>query len=198
MSARHMTARRLPILLIGILAAIALTGCELGRQTPTQPLDGVPETQPVTSDPANPLAAETPVVISPDALALTPTATLLIAIPATNTPVPQLLPAEQIQQVVIEGTDHRSQEEVRIRVRRGVSVSNVTCTWTLQATGQTGSLGSTISSTQLDANTFEDVYAFTPTAGGDYVITCNGVATSVSGQRNVGATSNPFTVAQKG
>jgi len=51
---------------------------------------------------------------------------------------------------------------------------------------------------QIDENTFEDTYTFTPDAAGTYNVNCTGIATTVSGQRAVSASGTPFAVEAKG
>jgi hypothetical protein len=109
----------------------------------------------------------------------------------------QLLPAETLGPVTVQGTDHRTTEPVTAKVRRGKSVSNVTCTWSHQDSGRTGQIGAP-TTVQIDENTFEDTYTFTPDAAGTYNVSCTGVATTASGQRAVNASGTPFAVEAKG
>jgi len=162
-----------------VVFLLLMTACNLGQQAPSEP---------ITNEPAQPQ----------DVPAQGATATPLIQVPPTDTPVPQLLPSEQISAIAIDGTEHRALEQVTIRVRRGTAVSSLTCSWTLQDTGQTAPLGAAASSTQVDGNTFEDVFRFTPDTGGTFVVRCNGQAATASGVRIVEGSSAPFTVQQKG
>ncbi len=84
-----------------------------------------------------------------------------------------------------------------MRVRYGSAVAKPNCVSTLQDTGQATPLtgGST---TQIDANTNEDDYTYTPDAAGTYQISCVGIALTASGQRQVTGQSLPFAVEAKG
>jgi hypothetical protein len=172
-SARYLVA----LVVVGFLMA----GCNLGEPAPV-----TPSPTPVLVRPQD-LPTSTPLV----------TPTVIISIPATNTPLPQLLPAEALGPVKIDGTTHRTLEAVTIRVTRGKSVSTVTCSFVLQDTGQTTPLG-TPTSTPIDDNTFEDTYTFTPQAAGTYAVNCTGIALTASGQRAVSAAGTPFAVEAKG
>jgi hypothetical protein len=97
----------------------------------------------------------------------------------------------------VEGTAHRTQEDVRVHVLVGKSVTTVTCSFVLQDTGQTTPLGAP-TVTAVDANINENVYIFTPSAAGTYVVACTGVATTVGGQRPVSDSTKPFAVEAKG
>src|SRR5574341_1385680 len=166
-----------------------LTGVFLAASTLGQPAPSGPVTT-------------TPQFVSPQDLGLTTTPTLtatpLIQSPPTITPSPQLLPSEQLGPILIDGTTHRTQEAITVRVRVGRSVDPITCSWTLQDTGQTTPLGAPISTTSIDANTNEKVFTFTPQAAGTYVVNCTGIATTVNGQRPVSAAGTPFAVEAKG
>lgn len=172
---------------LALLVGSLLAACNLGQQAPPEPV----EEQLLTPGVIVPQQEEGGV--APEA----PTATPLIQVPPTATPTPELLPWEQIQSITVDGTTHRTQEPVTVRVKRGRAVSTMTCSWVLQDTGQTGALG-TPTSTQLDENTFEDVYIFTPQQAGTYSVNCTGIATTTSGQRQVSAVGTPFTVEAKG
>lgn len=173
---------------IGLIVVIGLlmTACNLGQQAPSEPVEGniIPEEGVV--QPQEQPAEE-----------IVPTSTPLIEIPPTNTPVPELLPWEKLGPINVSGTDHRTQESVTVKVTRGKSVSNVTCSWVLQDTGQTSPLGES-TSTQIDDNTFEEVYTFTPEAAGTYSVNCTGIATTATGPRAVNAAGTPFAVEAKG
>ncbi len=166
-----------------VAVSLLFTACNLGQQAPSEPY----EVTPAQGQPLAPLDTGLP----------TPTPTLMIQIPPTNTPVPELLPSEKLGPITIDGTTHRTVEPVTVRVRRGMAVSNVSCVWVLQDTNQSGQL-TTPTSTQVDADTFEDVYTFTPQAAGTYSVNCNGVALTLSGQRSVNAVGTPFVVEAKG
>lgn len=177
--------------IIGIAAVaglIMMTGCNLGQQTPIEP--GT-EGEPGAGEQVIP--QEVPEGEQPVA-----TATLIIEIPATNTPVPELLPWETLGPITIDGVDHRTQELVTVRVQRGNAVSNVTCSWVLQGTDSTAPLGAPVSSSQLDENTLEDVYTFTPDTAGTYQVNCTGIASTDTEPRPVNAIGTPFTVEAKG
>jgi hypothetical protein len=64
-----------------------------------------------------------------------------VVIPATATNTPELLPAEKLGPIAVDGTEHRTTEPVTVRVTRGKSVGNVTCSWVLQDANRTGTLG---------------------------------------------------------
>ncbi len=164
--------------LVVILSGI-MTACNLGQQAPSEPISNTPQ-----------------VVMPLDIPTASPTP--LIQVPPTATPLPELLPAETLGPITIDGTTHRTLEPVTVRVTRGKSVSNVTCTWALQDTGGQPTPLGTPTTTQLDENTYSDVYTFTPQAAGTYVVSCTGVALTISGQRPVSAVSTPFAVEAKG
>ena len=115
----------------------------------------------------------------------------------TPTPTPQLLPAEQLGPITVDGTEHRTDEAVTVRVRVGKSVSTVTCSYVLQDTNQTTVLG-TPTTTPIDTNVSENVYTFTPAAAGTYAVNCTGIALTVSGQRPVSSAGPLFAVEAKG
>ncbi len=175
-----------------VILATLLVGCTLGQQAPAEPVDQVPD----GGVEVNPMEAGDGAG-EPGGVVIGPTETPLIQVPPTNTPEPELLPEEQIQAISIDGDTHRTQEAVTVRVKRGKSVANLTCQWVLQDTGQTVPLAAPTSN-QLDENTFEDVYLFTPEAAGTYAVNCNAVATTVSGQRAVSLAGPPFAVEAKG
>ncbi len=162
--------------------AALLAACNLGQPPSPEPVVG---------------ASVTPPVVGPQDLGLTPSPTPPIQVPPTVTPTPELLPAEKLGPITVEGAEHRTTEPVTIKVTRGKSVSAVTCSWVLQDSGRTGALA-TPTSAQQDDNTFIDTYTFTPDAAGTYTINCTGVATTASGQRAVSATGTPFAVEAKG
>ena len=177
-----------------IIATMALAGCTLGQQAPAEPVTEPPLVD-AGGDPA--AQGDTGVVVEEGGAVQGATATPLIQVPPTNTPEPELLPEEQIQTITVEGDAHRTQEAVTVRVKRGKSVGNLTCSWVLQDTGQTVALA-TPTTNQLDENTFEDVFLFTPEAAGTYAVNCNAVATTISGQRAVSLAGTPFAVEAKG
>jgi hypothetical protein len=160
-----------------------LSACNLGAAAPTEPvLFTTPQFE------VDPLDAQ--------GLAPTATPTLMSLIPPTNTPLPQLLPAEQLGPIAIDGTAHRTLEPVTVRVTVGKSVTTVTCTYLLQDTNQSTPLG-TPTTKVLDENRSEWMYTFTPQAAGTYQVNCTGIALTVSGQRAVSATGTPFAVEAK-
>lgn len=175
-----------------LVAAFLLVGCTLGQQAPAEPVQQVPDTgvEVVPQDAAGGVNEQGGAVVGA-------TETPLIQVPPTNTPEPQLLPEEQIQTITVDGDTHRTQEAVTVRVKRGKSVANLTCSWVLQDTGQTVALA-TPTTNQLDENTFEDVFLFTPEAAGTYAVNCSAVATTMSGQRAVSLAGTPFAVEAKG
>jgi hypothetical protein len=167
-----------------VVFGMLMVACNLGEQAPAEPTQA--GTPPSEFEPA------------PQDLGIeTPTPTLLINIPPTNTPVPELLPAEKLGPVAVDGTEHRSQEPVTVRVQRGKAVANVTCTARLQDTGEDFPLAAP-TSTQVDDNTFEDVYTFTPESAGTYAVNCTGIATTATGPRAVNTAGTPFPVEAKG
>ncbi|MBN1312202.1 MAG: hypothetical protein JXB30_12355 [Anaerolineae bacterium] len=127
----------------------------------------------------------------------TPTETMLFQVPPTATPEPELLPAEKLGPITIDGTTHRTQEPVTVRVQVGQSVSTVTCTYLLQDTNQTTALG-TPTTQVISVDISEQVYTFTPQAAGTYQVNCTGIALTISGQRAVSAAGLPFAVEAKG
>lgn len=171
---------------VGMVVVVGglLSACNLGAPAPSEPV-----------------ATWTPQydVVPQDAMGLGPTATptSIIMIPATETPLPQLLPAEQLGPITIDGTTHRTQEPVTVRVNVGKSVSTVTCMYLVQDTNQSTPLA-TPTTTVLDENTSQYVYTFTPQAAGTYQVNCTGIALTISGQRAVSAPGTPFAVEAKG
>ena len=163
----------------GLMAA-----CNLGQTSPSEPIDSQS-------------LSLTPAVIPQDS-GQTVTETPFVIVP-TNTPVPELLPQEEIQFIRLDqpDTQHRTLEPLTIRVRRGRLVSTITCSWVLQDTGQTGALG-TPTTEQVDENLNDDVYIFTPQIAGTYSVNCTGIATTSSGQRQVTQVSPTFAVEAKG
>jgi hypothetical protein len=162
----------------------ALVACNLGQQSPSEPVDA----QSLSLTPAvipqgsgDQTVTETPFIISP-----------------TETPVPESLPQEEIRWIRLDNPDveHRTQEPLTVRVRRGRLVSTVTCSWVLQG-GQTGALG-TPTTEEVNADLVDEVYIFTPQIAGSYSINCTGIATTSSGQQQVTAVSATFEVVAKG
>lgn len=163
------------IVVSGLLAA-----CNLGAQAPAE------------------VPSPTPPLAVPQDLGPTATVTpLIINVTPTPSPTLQLLPAEQLGPITIDGTTHRTGDAAKVHVRVGKSVSTVTCSYVLQDTGQTTVLG-TPTTTAIDANVSENVYTFTPQAAGTYAVNCTGIALTVSGQRAVSAAGTPFAVEAKG
>lgn len=178
------------IVMVVLASAIVLSACTLGQQSGTAPVTDI---TPAVADPqAEPAVEEA----APDQAL--PTETPFIQAPPTDTPVPQLLPAEQIASIGTDAAEYAALDTVTITVVRGVSVSDMTCSWTLNETGQTGALGAATSTAQIDANSVQETYTFAPDASGTYQVNCNGTASTVNGQRSVNAASSPFTVQQKG
>ncbi len=183
---RSRTARLiLALAVVGLL----LAACNLGPNTPTEPAN-IDLTPLIPEGQAEGQNGE---VIPP----ADGSGEGEVQVPPTNTPVPELLPAETLGPVTVEGTDLRTQEVITIRVNSGLSVSNVVCTWSHQDTGQTAQLG-TPTTTAVDANTQQLVYTFTPEAAGTYAISCTGVAATAYGERAVSAAGNSFSVEAKG
>jgi hypothetical protein len=175
---RHQLVWRFGII---VIAGLLMTACNLGPAVPSEPTQEAPPT-------AGALGGDT----------LVATATPPIpVIPPTNTPPPALLPAETLGPITIDSGTHRTQETVTVRVRKGTSVSNVTCSWVHQDTGRTGAL-SELSETVIDITTVEKVYTFTPETAGTYSVSCTGVTVTASGQRAVSAAGTPFAVEAKG
>jgi hypothetical protein len=170
---------------ITVLAAAMLSACNLGQPAPSEPIDA---TQSLLVNPQD---------IQGQGLAPTATWTAIFQVPPTNTPLPQLLPAETLGPISIDGTAHHTQDPVTVRVRAGVSVSTINCTYLLQDTNQTMPLG-TPTTQSIDANINEHVFTFTPQAAGTYQVNCTGIALTVSGQRAVSAAGLPFAVEAKG
>lgn len=173
------------VLGVALIAAL-LVGCTLGQQPTPLPVGGATQTVPVVP----PQGVESP---SPAGIDSQPP----VQVPATITPTPPLLPSETLGPITVQGTEHQTQEPVTITVRRGRAVTSLVCSWTLQGGTSTGQLG-TPTSVQIDADTNEDTFTFTPNAAGTYTVSCNGVAQTQSGLRTVTATGLPFTVEAKG
>lgn len=172
------TAARAALLL---LVALIMAGCTLGQNAPPEPVIGT--VQP--GDGINPQQAGG-------------TATPLLQVPPTDTPEPGLLASEQIGSVRLDGTEYRAGFDTTVRVRHGVNVSNMSCTYRLVDTGEIGDIGVAISSSQVDADTIESLFVFQPKAGGTHVISCAGMASTASGLRAVEKSSDPFLVQAKG
>jgi hypothetical protein len=168
--------------LMGAVAvAVLLAACNLGQNAPSEPLNNGE-----TFEPQDIGAQEGQ-----------PTVTPQINVPPTNTPVPELLPAEELGPISVDGDTHRTQEAVTIRVTVGTAVSNDTCSWVHQDTNQSGALG-TPAVNNVDESTVQKVYTFTPEMAGTYVVNCTGIAVTASGQRAVSAAGTPFTVEANG
>lgn len=167
---------------VAIVVGGLLTACNLGENTPSEPFDWTPE-----------------FVDPQDSMGFGPTATptLIFDFPPTETPLPELLRAEQLGPIAIDGTTHRTQEPVTVRVDVGKSVSTVTCMYLHQDTNQSTPLA-TPTTTVLDEDVSQYVYTFTPQAAGTYQVNCTGIALTISGQRAVSAPGAPFTVEAKG
>lgn len=181
----HSRTARLVVALA--VVGLLLAACNLGPNTPTEPAVDLTPIIP----PEGQADGSTGLPEQGDA------GSGEVQIPPTNTPVPELLPAETLGPIAVDGTDHRTQEVVTIRVNSGLSVSNVVCTWSHQDTGQTAQLG-TPTTTAVDANTQQLVYTFTPDAAGTYAVSCTGVAATSYGERAVSASGTPFAVEAKG
>lgn len=170
-----------------VVVALLMAACNLGPQAPSEPFTETPPINPLDVDGQGGGDAQTG-----------PTETPFIQVPATNTPEPQLLESEKLGPIAVDGTDHRTQEPVTIRVRQGTSVSTVTCSWTHQDTNSQNALGTAASTTAVSEGINEVVYTFTPELAGTYVISCTGVATTINGQQAVSGSSSPFSVEAKG
>jgi hypothetical protein len=181
MAKRKGSGRLVAGLIVMVAVAVLLAACNLGQNAPSEPL-----TNGETLEPQDVGAQEGQ-----------PTATSPINVPPTNTPVPELLPAEELGPISVEGDTHRTLEAVTIRVTVGTAVSNDTCSWVHQDTNQSGALG-TPAVNEVDASTVQKVYTFTPEMAGTYLVNCTGIATTASGQRAVSAAGTPFTVEAKG
>lgn len=167
-----------------LLASVFLAACNLGQQIPTEPL----ATEPVV------IATEDTGLGPQIEEGITPTG---VVVPATLTPVPDLLPKETLGPIAVQGADHRVDDAIKIVVRRGSEVANVTCTAVLQETGTPATLAAP-SSAAADADTFNDTYTFTPTSAGTYSVSCTGIANTATGPRAVNDSGSPFTVEAKG
>jgi hypothetical protein len=168
--------------LFTFVAGAMLVACNLGPQ----------------ADVATPTPTATPQIIKQDIPTLTPTVlSLALSVSPSPTVPPVLSPAETLGPITVDGTAHRTQEPVTVRVRYGKSVAKPTCLFILQDTNKNTTLtgGST---TQIDPNVNEDVYTFTPDAAGTYIVACTAVATTASGLRPVDGHSTPFAVEAKG
>ena len=161
----------------------ALAACNLGAQA-----------SPVAPSPTPLLSGVGPQDVGAPTATVTP---LIINVTPTPSPTPELLPAEQLGPITVDGTTHSTGADVTVHVRIGKSVSTVTCSYVLQDTGQTTVLGSPTTN-PIDADVSENVYTFTPQAAGTYAVNCTGIALTVSGQRAVSAAGTPFAVEAKG
>lgn len=175
------TLKRLSGLVLA--AATVMAGCNLSPNTPSEPTEEAPPTADSFLTPSGQQA-------------LTPTPPFP-EIQPTNTPVTPLLISETLGPIAIDGTEHRTQESVTVRVRRGTAVSNITCTWKNEDNGQSSVL-SELTETIIDESTVEKLYEFAPEVAGTYSVSCTGIALTASGQRAVSSTSIPFIVDAKG
>ena len=166
---------------LALVAGALFVACNLGPQ----------------ADLATPTPTSTPQLFKLDIPTLTATVAAAQSVSPSPTVPPALSPAETLGPISIDGTAHRTQEPVTVRVRYGKSVAKPTCLFILQDTQKNTTLtgGST---TQIDPNVNEDVYTFTPDAAGTYTVACTAVATTASGLRPVDAHSTPFAVEAKG
>lgn len=166
-------------LLLIVLSSV-MAACNLGAQAP--------EVSPTA----------TPLLAAPQAITATFTVTpLIINVTPTSTPTPQLIPAEQLGPITVDGTTHRTLATVTVHVRVGKAVSAVSCWYSLQDTSQTTVL-TTPTTTAIDTDVSENVYTFSPQAAGTYVVNCTGVALTVNGSRPVSGAGTPFAVEAKG
>ena len=172
-------------ILLLIIVAVLMAACNLGPQAPSEPFTETPPLGPQDAGGGGEVQTG-------------PTETPFIVVPPTNTPEPQLLESEKLGPISVDGTDHRTQEPVTIRVRQGTSVSTVTCSWTHQDTNRQNALGTPASTTPVSEGINEVVYTFTPELAGTYVVSCTGVATTINGQQAVSASGSPFSVEAKG
>lgn len=170
-----------------LAASVALAGCNLGQQTPSEPL-----TVPPGQEGLSPQDIE-----SGDLGELAQTTTPGIMAPATNTPPPELLVTEQLGPVTIPEGTKRVESPMTIRVQAGTQVSSISCTVVHQETNQTFPLGTPVQN-PVDENSVSNSYTFTPQLAGTYAVNCTGVATTTAGQRSVSAVSNVFNVEAKG
>ena len=190
MNKRHLQLKKSLIVGLVLLFCCTLSACNLGQAAPPEPYDETTS----QGDSALP-AEEQPLDAVPADTGVTPTPE--IEIQPTVTPVPELLPEETLGPISIEGTEHRTMEEVTVRVRHGKSVSTVICSWVHQDTGTTGALGSPVTN-NIDDITIEEAYTFAPEMAGTYAVNCTGVALTAAGQRAVNAAGTPFAVEAKG
>lgn len=182
--------------LVAVLA-IVLSACNLGQNNVPEPVTGDPNAQGVPDDTGGVEGVDGTTGEQPAPVEEQPETVEEQTLPPTNTPTGELLPTETLGPITIDNSDAlRTQEAVTVRVQRGTAVSGVTCSWTLSDTGATQALG-TPATNELDANSVQDVYTFTPAAAGTYVVSCQGEATTASGQRQVNATSSSFAVEAK-
>nr|MBN1228559.1 hypothetical protein [Anaerolineae bacterium] len=182
----HNISRKLVAASLIVVIALAFSACNLGPAVPSEPTSEAPSTLIPQTDGGN--GGE---------LAVTPSATTPSIIQPTPTDIPDLLPAETLGPITVDGDSHRTQEDITIRVRKGTSVSNVTCSWVHQDTGQSGAI-SEIGENILDATASEKLFTFTPQMAGTYTISCTGVAITIAGQRAVSSVALPFSVEAKG
>lgn len=181
MATRRGSGRLVAGLIGAVTVAVLLAACNLGQNAPSEPLTNGQDFLPQDVNLQDGLPTETP----------------QINVPPTNTPVPELLPSEELGPISVTGDTHRTLEPVTIRVNVGTAVSNDTCSWVHQDTNQSGALG-TPAVNDVDENTVEKVFTFTPELAGTYVVNCTGIAVTASGQRAVSAAGTPFTVEAKG
>jgi len=165
-----------------MLTAALVSACNLGNNTVAEPVN--PQSAP--DDQGGPVVVEE---VTPDQE---------VQLPPTNTPPAELLPNEVLGPITIDDVaELRTQEPVTVRVRRGRSVDDTTCSWTLSDTGATQEFG-TPTTNDIDANVQEDVYTFTPAASGTYAVNCQGTANTAAGERQVNASSSSFSIEAKG
>ncbi len=180
------------VLALSTVTAIFLSACNLGQNNVPEPVPGATG-QDAVEQPAVEAVIEPTTPVEGEV-----TEEQEVQLPPTNTPTGELLPAETLGPITIDNSSSlRTQEVVTVRVRRGNSVSGVTCSWTLTDTGSTQALGTPTTNELDEENIVEDVYTFTPEAQGTYVISCQGQATTASGVRQVSATSSSFAVEAK-
>ncbi|MBN1428796.1 MAG: hypothetical protein JXB07_10455 [Anaerolineae bacterium] len=171
--------------LVGMMVFVAgmLSACNLGGAVPAEPL----------------LETQDPNIYIPpqDPMGLPPLEeTQDFQVPPTATIPPQLLPTEELGPIMIDGTTHRTQEPVTVRVQAGTAVTTLSCTYLFQDTNLTTALGAATEQV-INESKKEYVYTFTPQASGTYQVNCTGIAMTLSGQRAVSSAGMPFSVEAK-
>ncbi len=187
---------------IGLLsiALLLLSACNLGgTNAPPEPLEGGTATPTLVIDTGATLEPAVPLEdTSGDSAVVVLTNTPIVLLDATVTPNPAALPAETLGPISMDGIEHHNKEPVTVRVRYGKSVSQINCSWALQGSASSNVL-SNPASTQIDDNTFENVYIFTPDVDGTYVVSCSAAVTRANGNvEGINDIGDPFEVKSKG